>query len=328
MPEQAYLVVFVKPGDTLSAIVRETLGPFRTHQQWMTAVAEVARRSAIHDPDRILPGQPVLLRPAEQDTVSTPAGPVIKPQECERMRAIWRATPKDEREIVEQHWDLLDWLNVGNNGIGGLAGAGVAAAQVELSNLRPPPPQVQVMLQERIQYVWRELIRVRRDTITTLRLSGITRSYHAVVRLVPDAAGQARYAARLRSLTTTARALRWVSKRSIGVSVGLAGYATYQDWDTPQRYRTATSQAAGVGLAMAGGLVGYTACNVALGFPTGGNSLWICALLVGAAAGSTLGEAGAELGGKAYDLATRSPAPPEGRAIHPALERLPLPQLR
>ncbi len=222
----------------------------------------------------------------------------------------------------------MDWLNVGNNGIGGLAGAGASVSQIELSNLRPPPPQVEVILRQRIHYAWQELIRIRQGAITILRRGGIVRSHHAVVRLVPDVAGQARYAARLRSLTTTARALRWVGRGSLGLSIGLTGYAIQQDWATPQRWRTAASQAGGLGAALAGGWAGYTACNVSLGFPTGGHSLWICALLAGAAAGSAFGEVGALGGAVVYDLATESSLEPESGAMRPVLERLPLPQLR
>ncbi len=97
MPNQAYFVAFVKPGDTLSGIVRDTLGPFRTHQQWMTVVAEVARRSGIQDPERVFPGQPVLLSPAGQEAVSRPPAPAISPREAEQLRSAWKATPQQER---------------------------------------------------------------------------------------------------------------------------------------------------------------------------------------------------------------------------------------
>ncbi len=330
MADGAYYVVFTKPGDTLSAIVRDTLGPFPSDREWMDTVREVARRSGIADPDHIQPGQPVILRRAASPAHETHV-PEIQPEEIERLRRIWKETPPQQRELVEQHWDLLDWINLGNNGTGGMAGAGVAVAQVELSGLRPPPPEVQIALRQRIQSVSVQLIEIRNRTISTLRREQVTRTTRAVIRLTPDTLGQARYATRLRALTATARGLSLLAKGSLGISIGLAGVAIYSDWNTPMQNRTLATQLGGLGGAMLGGSAGYGVCNVALGFPTGGNSLWICALIVGAGAGVGFGELGAFATGTVHDLVV-GPQPSEGEAGSSssawALERFPLPALR
>ena len=127
-----------------------------------------------------------------------------------------------------------------------------------------------------------------------------------MIRLAPDVTGQARYASRLQTLVTRARRFRWVGRSTLAVFLGLAGYSVAQDWNTPNRCRTRTSQTAGVGLAMLGGYAGYATCAVGLGLPTGGQSSWICALLVGGAAGAVLGEAGAAGAEALYDTATRA----------------------
>lgn len=63
---------FVKPGDTLSAIVKDVFGPFRTHQAWMAKVRDVATRSHIKDPNRIYPGQVIALGPNNWDVCHRP----------------------------------------------------------------------------------------------------------------------------------------------------------------------------------------------------------------------------------------------------------------
>ena len=325
---EPYYVVFAKPGDTLSAIVRDTLGPFSRHSQWMEAVAQVAKQSSIANPDRIYPDQPVALRSASASGFCP--DPVSR-RELEQLRSIWRATPPGERELVEKHWDLLNWANAGNNAIGGLAGAGQAVALAGQKSLTPPPPQLELILRERLRLFRHELIRVRQGTVTILIREGFVQSKRTVVRLVPNRASQAHYANQLRSLTTTARSLKWTGRGSIGVSVGLAAYNVYQDWGTARRYRTLTGQVAGVGLAALGGAAGYWTCTVGLGVPTGGHSVWICALALGAVSGAALGEIGTFTGEWVYDQVTPLKSSDfsrhsENRSF--VLDRQPLPALR
>lgn len=91
---------------------------------------------------------------------------------------------------------------------------------------------------------------------------------------------------------------------SIAIPTAIAAYKSYEAYGTPQFGHVTAEGVGNVLGGLGGSAVGYAACNLVFGVPSGGTSLFWCGIVVGGAAGILLSKVGEKGVGALYDTAT------------------------
>jgi len=283
----------VQPGDSLWKIANNQFGLGIAKETKKEVDRIMSINSHIKDPNRIFPGDLLLLgSPGRTRTDRS-----VYPQDLVEMQGVWKKTSAETKESIRRNFDLLDWLSSRGDEVDFLRSSAEETVSIWKS-VQPYRTVVQEAQLMKLSAVFEELVVVRNQTISLLARYRLSVSRIPIFLVSIESNGLYSYARKLVRMVELAekfRVGRVLLAADILLEAATVARVGIETRDVGATTRQGVKSAGKILGGIGGGVVAKYGCRTLIQIHKIYGSIG-CVVLVGVGiwGGKTLGEVGGD----------------------------------